>query len=280
MHLSDATHDWGYRVFGSTSGAGANNCDCTCSTVYINIENHVAEIEKTENIDVTPCTDTAGNWAPSADCKAFQLKPQEGTGSFPACGVPVTQDAIDSCGMSGMVAAGSGGASGASAGAGGRAGASGFGAAGSGGRSGAGGLSAGAGGAAGASGRGGAGGINDGAAGAGLRRLCGLVGCRASGYGAFAGNRAAERGWPRRDRHAHQWSQRIRCSGQRRGGGGLRASGIRERRTDRSSERRLSDRGCRPWRCVRVGAWSALGLAAADAWRTRRRRSAAAPRFA
>jgi hypothetical protein len=196
MHLSDATHDWGYRVFGSTSGAGANNCDCTCSTVYINIENHVAEIEKTENIDVTPCTDSAGNWAPSADCKAFQSKPQEGTGSFPGCSVPVTQDAIDSCGMS--AAAGSGGASGASAGAGGRAGASGAaGAAGGGGRSGAGGLSAGAGG-LGASGRGaGAGGVAAGAAGgtagfgsAGFAgSLTGLA-----GYGAFAGNRGAGAG--------------------------------------------------------------------------------------
>ena len=56
----DGMHDYGYRVVGSTSGAGNSFCDCTCATEYINIANHVAAIEANEMIDVTPCTDSKG----------------------------------------------------------------------------------------------------------------------------------------------------------------------------------------------------------------------------
>jgi hypothetical protein len=183
IHLADSTHDWGYRVFGSTSGAGDNNCDCTCSTVYINIANHVAAIEKNENIDVTPCTDSAGNWAPSADCKAFELKPDEGTGTFPACNVGVTTDPIATCDTAGLPAAGSGGASDALAGAGGHAGAAGAAGAtaGSGGRSGAGAVNAGVGGMS-AAGAGGAG-----AAGHGIAGISGFAGYSGVLVGAAGG---------------------------------------------------------------------------------------------
>jgi hypothetical protein len=184
MHLADSTHDWGYRVFGSTSGAGDNNCDCSCSTVYINIENHVAAIEKNENIDVTPCTDAAGNWAPTADCKAFQRSPQEGTGTFPGCSVPLTSDPIETCGMSSLPAAGSGGASAGSGGHAGSAGAAGAsaGSGGSAGRSATGGVGAGAGGMS---------GIGLGSAGA--AGVAGWSGIGMPGFGAAAGSGVAGR---------------------------------------------------------------------------------------
>jgi hypothetical protein len=108
MKLGDASHDWGYRVFGSTSSAGGN-CDCTCSTLYVNIAQHVKEIEQAEGIDVTPCTDASGAWAPSAACRDFQSTPQDGTGTYPACSVALTHDPIESCGpATTMPAAGSG----------------------------------------------------------------------------------------------------------------------------------------------------------------------------
>ena len=109
MKLGDATHDWGYRVFGSTSSAGGN-CDCTCSTIYVNIAMHVKEIETTEKIDVTPCTDANGAWAPSAECRGFQSKPQEGTGTYPMCSVGLTTDPIETCGAATSLPAAGGGA--------------------------------------------------------------------------------------------------------------------------------------------------------------------------
>lgn len=109
MHLADATHDWGWRVFGSTSSAGGN-CDCTCSTIYVNIAMHVKAIESTEKIDVTPCTDDSGAWAPTADCRGFQAKPQDGTGTYPMCTVAMTTDPIETCGPGASMPAAGGGA--------------------------------------------------------------------------------------------------------------------------------------------------------------------------
>ena len=99
MKLTDGTHDWGWRVFGSTSSA-SGNCDCTCSSIYVNISQHVAAIEKNEMIDVTPCTDATGAWAPGPDCKDFQSTPQDATGTYPMCTVATTKDPIESCGAS------------------------------------------------------------------------------------------------------------------------------------------------------------------------------------
>jgi hypothetical protein len=126
VHLADATHDWGFRVLGSTSGAGESLCDCTCSTIYVNISNHVKVIEANEHIDVTPCTDAQGAFEASAACNALQTGVQNGTGDFPACtGVRVPAP-MNSCGASdplggAMAAAGRGstGVAGGAAGAGG-----------------------------------------------------------------------------------------------------------------------------------------------------------------
>jgi hypothetical protein len=97
VHLMKDGVDYGVRTLGSTSGAGGQ-CDCTCSTTYINIENHVKAVEKNEGIDVTPCTDAAGNWEPSAACAALGTAHESGTGSYPECIVPRTTASIESCG--------------------------------------------------------------------------------------------------------------------------------------------------------------------------------------
>lgn len=100
VHLQDGEHDWGYRVAGSTSGAGARACDCTCSTVYVNIANHVKAIEERENIDVTPCTDADGNFDPSPACAGLATGAQyDVSGTFPSCSVARTTTPIDSCGV-------------------------------------------------------------------------------------------------------------------------------------------------------------------------------------
>jgi hypothetical protein len=106
MKLTDGMHDWGWRVFGSTSSAGGN-CDCTCSTLYVNIAQHVKAIEENEKIDVTPCTDSDGKWAPGPDCKGFMNDPQHATGTYPMCTATYTQDVIATCDGAPLPTAGS-----------------------------------------------------------------------------------------------------------------------------------------------------------------------------
>lgn len=112
VHLVDGAHDYGYRVVGSTSGAGERSCDCSCSTVYVNMANHVQAIEANENIDVTPCTNAQGGFERGPSCDAFLAAPQTGTGTFPACHLTHTSEPIDSCNVlaagSALPAAGSG----------------------------------------------------------------------------------------------------------------------------------------------------------------------------
>lgn len=114
VHLMDGMHDYGYRVVGSTSGAGSSFCDCSCATEYINIANHVAAIEANEMIDVTPCTDSKGAFDPSPACSALVTALPDGTGTFPGCMVAHTTEPIASCGIAGPTA-GSGAGSGAPA---------------------------------------------------------------------------------------------------------------------------------------------------------------------
>jgi hypothetical protein len=112
VKLGDATHDWGWRVAGSTSSAGSSNCDCSCNTIYVDIKNHVKAIEQQANIDVTPCTDDDGNWDPTPECSGFISDPQQGTGTYPNCSVPMTTGPIETCGKGVTPSGGSGGASG------------------------------------------------------------------------------------------------------------------------------------------------------------------------
>jgi hypothetical protein len=98
MKLTDGTRDFGWRVVGSTSSAAQGGCDCTCATLYVNIAQHVKAIEDNEKIDVTPCTDATGKWAPSDKCKNFQATPDKGTGTYPMCSVQMTTAPIETCG--------------------------------------------------------------------------------------------------------------------------------------------------------------------------------------
>ena len=108
MQLRDGANDFGFRVFGSTSGPGTRvGCDCTCSTTYVNIANHVAAIEEREGIDVTPCTDDDGEWDPGPGCNDQLADPEHGTGTWPTCQVTRTRTPISSCGPAFVPDAGS-----------------------------------------------------------------------------------------------------------------------------------------------------------------------------
>ncbi len=114
VQLRNGDHDYGWRIAGTTSGPGGP-CDCACSTVYVNIAMHVAAIEKAEGIDVTPCTDATGAWAPGPDCAQMQKQPEIATGTFPNCAVARTTEPIATCG-SNVVSGGAGGTSSSSSG--------------------------------------------------------------------------------------------------------------------------------------------------------------------
>jgi len=118
VRIHDGTHDWGWRVAGSVSSAGSANCDCTCNTIYVDIQQHVQAIEQETDFDVTPCTDEDGEWDPSPLCTGFISDPQEGTGTFPTCSVPRVTEAIETCGA-GIAPTGGGGGMDASGGTGG-----------------------------------------------------------------------------------------------------------------------------------------------------------------
>lgn len=107
MQLTDGANDYGLRVFGSTSGPGAPFCDCSCSTSYVDIAMHIEAIEENEDIDVTPCTDADGNWAPGPECNAIQTQAMNGGGTFPNCTVARTTAPINSCMMGAAPSAGS-----------------------------------------------------------------------------------------------------------------------------------------------------------------------------
>lgn len=189
VRLSDGTHDWGWRVAGSTSSAGSSSCDCTCNTIYVDIQQHVRAIEENEGIDVTPCTDEDGAWDPSPECTGFIQDPQNGTGTYPNCSVPMTTDAIETCGP-GIAPSGGSGGSGGMGGAGGGGGMGGMGGAG-----GAGGMMSASGGMGGAGGVGGAGGLS-GAGGAGgmIAGTGGQGGDLAGGAGGIGGMTAGAGG--------------------------------------------------------------------------------------
>lgn len=97
VQLREGNHDYGWRLAGATSGPGGP-CDCTCSSVYVNIGMHVAAIEKNEGIDVTPCTDASGAWDPGPECAAMQKDPASASGTFPSCALTRTMEAIETCG--------------------------------------------------------------------------------------------------------------------------------------------------------------------------------------
>ncbi|HEX9298273.1 MAG TPA: trypsin-like serine protease [Polyangiaceae bacterium] len=187
VHLQDGANDYGWRAVGSTTGLVGPGGDCAGGTRFMSVSQHIAAIEKNEEIDVTPCMDAMGNWDPGPDCKGFPTDPAHANGSWPACDPGPLSAPVESCGP----AVGSGGSVGAggSIGSGGRGGAAGATDAGREGAPDAGRPDANAGGSAG----GGAGGRGEG----GARGGEGVAGA-GGGSGSSAGQRAADGGYVRR----------------------------------------------------------------------------------
>lgn len=73
----------GWRVFGVTSRKGPGGGMCASTTYYGGIHKWVEWVEKESGIDITPCFDADGTWAPSETCKGFP-DPQAG-GSWDSC---------------------------------------------------------------------------------------------------------------------------------------------------------------------------------------------------
>ncbi|HEY0714320.1 MAG TPA: trypsin-like serine protease [Polyangia bacterium] len=101
IHLVEAGRDWGWRVFGTVTGTTRIPGGAACGgTSYTSVQRHVRMIEENENIDVTPCTDAQGRWAPGPACTAFLVDPSAGGGGWPVCpSGPLTSLPQDSCGM-------------------------------------------------------------------------------------------------------------------------------------------------------------------------------------
>lgn len=63
-------------------GISQESNDCANNNVYVRLHRVVPWIEETFGVDVTPCHDADGNWAPSSDCGAFPLEGPTGTGNW------------------------------------------------------------------------------------------------------------------------------------------------------------------------------------------------------
>jgi hypothetical protein len=125
IHLVEGDKDWGWRVIGTVTGT-ARGVGAPCGgTDYTTVLRHIKLIEDTEKIDITPCTDAAGAWAPGPECTSFLTDIKTGGGAWPACNYgPRTTMPIDSCGngpgpaspVDGGAAGGAGGSAGLDAG--------------------------------------------------------------------------------------------------------------------------------------------------------------------
>jgi hypothetical protein len=74
--------DGGWRMAGQTHGPGSDNAECAGNTSYSAVWDAVKAIEANEGIDVTPCTNAAGDWEPGPECKDFPANPGEAGGSW------------------------------------------------------------------------------------------------------------------------------------------------------------------------------------------------------
>ena len=99
IHLVEGDKDWGWRVIGTVTGT-ARGVNAPCGgTDYTTVLRHVKLVEETEKIDITPCTDSTGAWAPGPGCQDFLTDIKTGGGVWPDCSSgPKTTVAIDSCG--------------------------------------------------------------------------------------------------------------------------------------------------------------------------------------
>jgi hypothetical protein len=99
IHLVEGDKDWGWRLVGTVTGTARGVGGPCGGTDYTTILRHIALIEQNEKIDITPCTDEKGAWAPGPECKDFLTDIGTGGGAWPACNSgPRTTLPIDSCG--------------------------------------------------------------------------------------------------------------------------------------------------------------------------------------
>ena len=99
IHLVDGDKDWGWRMVGTVTGTARVPGGAPCGgTNYTTVLRHIKMIEQNEDIDITPCTDETGAWAPGPECTGFLTDIQTGGGAWPACeyGARTTLP-IDSC---------------------------------------------------------------------------------------------------------------------------------------------------------------------------------------
>ncbi|HXI58965.1 MAG TPA: trypsin-like serine protease [Polyangia bacterium] len=111
IHLVEGAKDWGWRVVGTVTGTTRIPGGAACGgTSYTSILRHIKLIEQMENIDVTPCTDAAGNLTPGAACTNLLTDIVTGGGAWPDCAPgPTTTMPIDSCSGAGPIVGGDGG---------------------------------------------------------------------------------------------------------------------------------------------------------------------------
>ncbi|HKY39682.1 MAG TPA: trypsin-like serine protease [Polyangiaceae bacterium] len=121
--------DGSWRVFGATSTTYVvNDVACTKEGTWAFTPYYVPWIEEDSGLDVTPCFDAQGNWAPGPDCADVPLNPEASNGTWQQmCRQGETLSGpLSSCGKPFIPSGGSGGTAGAG-GAGGAGGASGAG---------------------------------------------------------------------------------------------------------------------------------------------------------
>jgi hypothetical protein len=92
--------DGGWRVFGITSFGSA---DCRSGGFYTQLSHNMAWLETRTGLDLTPCTDADGTWAPDARCTRAPAEPGADhggeTGAWDeGCGDVPIADSIATCG--------------------------------------------------------------------------------------------------------------------------------------------------------------------------------------
>jgi hypothetical protein len=91
VQLPDGT----WRVFGVVAHGG----ECGRGGFYSVMPFFVDWLESASDVDVTPCHDNDGKWAPTAACQGFPMEPQVATGAWPdACGNGLLSGPASTCG--------------------------------------------------------------------------------------------------------------------------------------------------------------------------------------
>ena len=77
IRMPDGTwHNFGITSFGTAAGCGGT------PTSYVMPHAFLPWIEEESGIDITPCGDADGNWAPTEECTGFSMDPLDSSGSW------------------------------------------------------------------------------------------------------------------------------------------------------------------------------------------------------